>query len=100
MSRRHPRDRSANDLASREDPYNAATASRIYFWPNLMTAGNLFCGFMSIISCIHAKLAESVDEQVYLGAAPQDHYRTAVLFILGAALFDTLDGRLARFGGR
>ncbi len=98
MSPRRPDDE--NDLARREDPYNVAHASRIYFLPNLMTAGNLFCGFMAVISCIHARLAESLEEGVYLGASSADHYRTAVWFILGAALFDTLDGRLARMGGR
>src|SRR6185295_15418867 len=36
----------------------------------------------------------------YLGATPSGHYRTAVWFIFGAAAFDTLDGRLARMGGR
>src|ERR1700685_3408908 len=29
----------ADDLAAREDPYNVKQASRIYFLPNLMTAG-------------------------------------------------------------
>ena len=43
----------------REDPYNVTQASRIYFLPNLMTAGNLFCGFMAIVNCIQARLAES-----------------------------------------
>ena len=45
------------DLASREDPYNEAQASRIYILPNLMTAGNLLCGFMAVLNCIHARLA-------------------------------------------
>ena len=42
-----------------EDPYNVTQASRIYFLPNLMTAGNLFCGFMAIVQCIQARLAET-----------------------------------------
>jgi len=88
------------DLAEREDPYNAAQASRIYFWPNLMTAGNLFCGFMAVINCIHARLAETAFDGLYLDATASDHYRSAVWFIFGAAAFDTLDGRLARMGGR
>ena len=94
------RSKDENDRESREDPYNATRASRIYFLPNLMTAGNLFCGFMAVVSCIHARLAESVEEGVYLNGSAEDHYRTAVWLILGAALFDTLDGRLARMGGR
>jgi len=89
-----------HDRENREDPYNVTQASRIYFLPNLMTAGNLFCGFMAVVSCIHARLAETSATSEYLGSVPADHYRYAVWFILGAAAFDVLDGRLARMGGR
>jgi len=65
-----------------------------------MTAGNLFCGFMAVINCIHARLAESALSGEYLDATAPDHYRAAVWFIFGAAVFDSLDGRLARLGGR
>jgi len=88
------------DFQRRQDPYNVANASRIYILPNLMTAGNLFCGFMAVINCIHARLAESALSGEYLDATAPDHYRTAVWFIFGAAVFDSLDGRLARLGGR
>lgn len=88
------------DLSFREDPYNVTQASRIYFLPNLMTAGNLFCGFMAVIECIQARLAETSLTHLYLDADPATHYRYAVYLILGAAAFDTLDGRLARMGGR
>jgi len=91
---------SAADLASREDPYNEAQASRIYILPNLMTAGNLFCGFMAVVSCIHARLAGTAEDGLYLAASAADHYRYAVFLIFGAAVFDVLDGRLARMGGR
>lgn len=74
-------------------------ASRVYFLPNLMTAGNLFCGFLAIIKCIQARLATSLGGD-YLGSSPAELYTQAVWFILGAVLFDVLDGRLARFGGR
>jgi CDP-diacylglycerol--serine O-phosphatidyltransferase len=86
----------------RDNPYHVAQASRIYFLPNLMTAGNLFCGFLSIIHCIQARLAETASEEgfLYLGNTRAEHYRFAVYFIFGAAVFDTLDGRLARLGGR
>ena len=98
LDRRHP---DANDdLEHREDPYNVTQASRIYFLPNLMTAGNLFCGFMAVVNCIHARLAETAATGEYLGDTPADNYRYAVWFILGAAAFDMLDGRLARMGGR
>jgi CDP-diacylglycerol--serine O-phosphatidyltransferase len=88
------------ELAERADPYNVTQASRIYFLPNLMTAGNLFCGFMAVINCIQARLAESSFNGEYLGASASDHYRYSVGFILGAVVFDSLDGRLARLGGR
>lgn len=83
-----------------EDPYSATKASRIYFLPNLMTAGNLFCGFMAILQCIQARLAETSLTGEYGGATNAEHYRYAVWFIFGAAAFDALDGRLARMGGR
>lgn len=89
-----------HDPEDREDPYNVTQASRIYFLPNLMTAGNLFCGFMAVVSCIHARLAETALSGDYLGSTPAEHYRVAVWCILGAAAFDVLDGRLARMGGR
>jgi len=82
-----------------QNPYHVSQASRIYFLPNLMTAGNLFCGFVAVIHCIQARLAETTVGG-YLGHTPAEHYRSAVWFILGAAAFDTLDGRLARMGGR
>jgi CDP-diacylglycerol--serine O-phosphatidyltransferase len=95
-----PSESDDEELAQRADPYNVTQASRIYFLPNLMTAGNLFCGFMAVINCIQARLAESAFNGEYLGASAADHYRYSVWFILGAVVFDSLDGRLARLGGR
>ncbi len=89
-----------SDRSDPQNPYHVTNASRIYFLPNLMTAGNLFCGFMAVINCIQARLAETSLNGEYLDGSPTDHYRMAVWFILGAAAFDTLDGRLARMGGR
>ena len=86
-------ERAAAELARREDPYNVTQASRIYFLPNLMTAGNLFCGFMAIVQCMQARLAETALTGEYLGHTPADYYRYAVWFIFGAAAFDALDGR-------
>jgi CDP-diacylglycerol---serine O-phosphatidyltransferase len=93
-------ERDEEEIAERADPYNVTQASRIYFLPNLMTAGNLFCGFMAVVNCIHARLADSSQSGDYLGATAPDHYRYAVYFIFGAFAFDSLDGRLARLGGR
>jgi CDP-diacylglycerol--serine O-phosphatidyltransferase len=53
-----------------------------------------------VINCIQARLAESSLNEKYLGMSAPEHYRYAVYFIFGAAVFDSLDGRLARMGGR
>ena len=39
---------------------DVSEASHIYVLPNLMTAGNLLCGFLAVIRCIQAKFAESM----------------------------------------
>ncbi|MGA2051977.1 MAG: CDP-diacylglycerol--serine O-phosphatidyltransferase [Opitutales bacterium] len=68
-------------------------AARIYFLPNLATAGNLFFGFVAMILCIRARYVVA-DEEV------NQYYTQAVWCILLAAVCDALDGRLARLGGR
>jgi len=81
--------------ASSTAPYkNIHEASRIYFLPNLFTAGNLFFGFLAIIWCIRAKYG--TENPLLM----QEFYTEAVLFILGALICDALDGRVARLGGR
>lgn len=87
-----------SDLESRENPYNVTQASRIYLLPNVMTAGNLFCGFVAVIKCIQARL-EAIAPGTY-PQSPAELYVQAVWFILAAVVFDSLDGRLARLGGR
>lgn len=80
---------------------DSTEASKIYFLPNLMTAGNLFCGFVAIIRCIQAKFTASTEG---IGAefletvakTPAQLYEQAVWFILAAVIFDMLDGRMAR----
>jgi CDP-diacylglycerol--serine O-phosphatidyltransferase len=91
-----------SDLEQRENPYNVTQASRIYFLPNLMTAGNLFCGFIAVIKCIQARLITDGGEYASLHTAQTsiELYTQAVWFILAAVVFDSLDGRLARMGGR
>lgn len=67
---------------------------RIYLLPNLMTAGNLFCGFAATLKIVQGALLQS--------SAPDAAavlFHLAVWFILGACIFDVLDGRLARLGG-
>jgi CDP-diacylglycerol---serine O-phosphatidyltransferase len=65
---------------------------KIYLLPNLMTAGNLFCGFAAVL-CIY----DGAQESNYGVAAMKFH--DAIWFILAACIFDLLDGRLARLGG-
>jgi CDP-diacylglycerol--serine O-phosphatidyltransferase len=67
-----------------------ADASRIYLLPNLFTATNLFCGFLSIIRCMQARY--SVQDP----ATIHRYYQQAVWLILIAGLSDMLDGRVAR----
>lgn len=90
------------DLEQRDNPYNVTQASRIYFLPNLMTAGNLFCGFVAVIKCIQARLMTDVGEYAaaHAGLTALELYTEAVWCILLAVVFDSLDGRLARLGGR
>lgn len=85
-----------------ENPYTVEQASRIYFLPNLMTAGNLFCGFAACMKCIEASfIARGASEAAAL-IPPEAiaHYKDAVWYIFGAMAFDALDGRLARMGGK
>lgn len=65
------------------------TKLKIYFLPNLMTAGNLFCGFLAITKIVESKLE-----------APYPNIRAALLYILLACIFDLLDGRVARMVGK
>lgn len=68
---------------------------KIYLLPNLMTAGNLFCGFAATLKIVQGALLQGTDP----GAAAI-LFHTAIWYILGACIFDLLDGRLARLGGQ
>lgn len=65
-----------------------------YLLPSLMTAGNLFSGFMAVLQIIQGSLLQATDESGWI-----QHYETSLLWILGAFIFDILDGRVARLGG-
>ncbi len=68
---------------------------RIYVLPNLMTAGNLLCGFMAILHIVgkfHKGDVQPLDDH--------NRYLWAIGFILAACVFDLLDGRLARLSGQ
>jgi CDP-diacylglycerol--serine O-phosphatidyltransferase len=51
---------------------------KIYIVPNIVTTGNMFCGFYSIIASLHGDVLP------------------AAWAILAASVFDMLDGRIAR----
>src|SRR5438046_10052723 len=68
--------------------------SKIYLLPNLMTAGNLFCGFTATLKILEGALLQSSNSD-----AAGDLFHSAIWFILAACFFDLLDGRLARLGG-
>src|SRR4030088_1388938 len=67
---------------------------KIYHLPNLMTAGNLFCGFTATL-----KILEGALLQISNPDSAGDLFHAAIWFILGACFFDLLDGRIARLGG-
>ena len=67
--------------------------SKIYLLPNLMTAGNLFCGFTATLKILEGALLQASNPD-----AAGDLFHTAIWFVLGAFVFDFLDGRLARLG--
>ncbi|KAA2285337.1 CDP-diacylglycerol--serine O-phosphatidyltransferase [Arenimonas fontis] len=63
------------------DDHNAARGRGIYLLPNLLTTGGLFAGFYAIL------------------AAASGHFENACIAVFVAALFDGVDGRVARLTG-
>ena len=70
------------------DPVDAKI--KIYFLPNLFTAGNLFCGFVALTKIVEADL---------MSEGGYHAIRLALGFILLACILDLFDGRVARMGG-
>src|SRR6202040_3785151 len=68
--------------------------SKIYLLPNLMAAGNLFCGLTAILQILEGALLQASNPD-----AAGDLFHAAIWFVLGAFVFDFLDGRIARLGG-
>lgn len=66
------------DASSVDSAPKKKLAMHIYVLPNLLTTGNIFFGFYSIVHAIKGE------------------FTTAAYAIVGAAIFDLLDGRLAR----
>lgn len=67
-----------NTLESINDGSQKKLAMYIYILPNLMTTGNMFCGFFAVIQSM------------------RQNFTYAAYAIVVAAVFDQLDGRLAR----
>jgi CDP-diacylglycerol--serine O-phosphatidyltransferase len=71
-------------------PEEESDKLKIYFLPNLLTAGNLFCGFLALTKIVEADPAS--DNFIHA-------IHTALFLILLACIFDLFDGRVARLGG-
>jgi CDP-diacylglycerol--serine O-phosphatidyltransferase len=71
------------------EPGKEGPELKIYFLPNLMTAGNLFFGFVALTKIVEATPGPTFNANI----------RIALGFILLACICDLLDGRLARMGG-
>jgi CDP-diacylglycerol---serine O-phosphatidyltransferase len=79
----------ASSSPSPEPPAGAEPKLKIYFLPNLLTAGNLFCGFVALTKIVEADISSGDFTQI----------KIALGFILLACIFDLFDGRVARMGG-
>jgi CDP-diacylglycerol--serine O-phosphatidyltransferase len=75
---------------NQKPPEHPEEKLKIYFLPNLLTAGNLFCGFVALTKIVDA---DPYSEHYF------DQIKLSLAFILLACIFDLLDGRVARMGG-
>jgi len=83
-------------MANNPQPQSAAEPPKlkIYFLPNLLTAGNLFCGFVALTKIVEADLSSND-----FGVVNWAPINFALGCILLACIFDLFDGRVARMGG-
>src|SRR5258707_3307649 len=79
----------ASPPALRPPPENPDAKLKIYFLPNLLTAGNLFCGFVALTKIVETDLSSGNFQQI----------KVALGFILLACIFDLFDGRVACLAG-
>jgi CDP-diacylglycerol--serine O-phosphatidyltransferase len=68
---------------------------KIYFLPNLLTAGNLFFGFVALTFIVEARLTPDLTT----GMVNWLPIKKALACILLACICDLFDGRVARMGG-
>jgi len=76
-------------MSTNAPPPDPEVKLKIYFLPNLLTAGNLFCGFVALTKIVEADILSGDYSQI----------EVALAFILLACIFDLFDGRVARMGG-
>src|SRR5882724_7470493 len=84
-----------NEPIQKPAPDNSEEKLKIYFLPNLLTAGNLFCGFVALTKIVEADLVP--DANGFVNWMP---IKFALGAILLACIFDLFYGRVARMGGR
>lgn len=82
-------------MSETASPSNGEPKLRIYFLPNLLTAGNLFCGFVALTKIVEADLTPDA----ITGIVNWYPIKFALAAILLACIFDLFDGRVARMGG-
>ncbi len=87
----------ARASSPRPPPDSPEGQIKIYFLPNLLTAGNLFCGFVALTKIMAAKIGPELLPELL--DAGYDQIKVALGFILLACIFDLFDGRVARMGG-
>ena len=100
-------ERTPNGVSGDRQGPKARRASRkaVYVIPSLLTTANIFCGFYSVMESLagsrllasafdpHGSLMPTYDWAL---AAAIEHFNRAAITIGFAALFDLLDGRVAR----
>jgi CDP-diacylglycerol--serine O-phosphatidyltransferase len=83
------------NMPSPTPPGSPEPKLKIYFLPNLLTAGNLFCGFVALTKIVEADLTPDP----MTGMVNWWPIKFALACILLACIFDLFDGRVARMGG-
>lgn len=76
-------------------PPSSNGQKKVYLLPNLMTAGNLFCGFMAVLQIFQGSINRITETGHWV-----QQYENSLFLIFAAFVFDLLDGRLARLGGQ
>ncbi|MDP7584470.1 MAG: CDP-alcohol phosphatidyltransferase family protein, partial [Verrucomicrobiota bacterium] len=91
-----------SDETQQPEPSPPANGERlhIYFLPNLMTAGNLLCGFLALTFIVQVVPDPTGSEGLVFSTTDIEKIKNALWLILGAFVFDGLDGRIARLVGK